>query len=63
MTPCEPGSCLIAEARGPLYECEGKCAYSETVRVSLDPRKPWPFAAPKPVKPKKINHSKFRAPF
>ena len=30
MNGCEEGCCLIAEARGPLYQCEGRCAYKET---------------------------------
>lgn len=30
MPICEPESCLIAEARGPLYQCESKCAYADS---------------------------------
>lgn len=33
MSKCDPGCCLIAEARGPIYECDGKCAYDEGTDV------------------------------
>ena len=33
---CEEGSCLVAEARGPMARCQGECAYKDCVNRYAD---------------------------